>query len=639
MQMAAVFTLVSASVWAAVWTTSGFADLPGQLERTEFDGVSVLPSGRIALASALVRLCSLEEATVWRAMSGRRGVYVATGPDARLLRVGADGRVQTVFSGGSGEILALAGDSRGAVWFGTTPGGSIYRVTGGEATLVCSTGCTYVFSLLPSPDGSILCGTGDKGQLLRITPAGTSEVVFSATQAHVSALAWLIPGRELLVGTTPCGLVYRLSLRQGQPSPKVAVLYDTPLDEVRSIVCAGSLVFVGGNPADGSQTDSAAVLAIDTTGVCLWRWGCPDSSVFDLAADGERILVATGNRGLVYGLNREGRTELVHRLREPLALCLAPGHDGWFVGTGNPARLYRLGPGNADSGHIAPPPYDCTNPARFGRFASRVKAPAGTGISFETRSGNSGVPDSSWSPWTCASDRVVSPPARFLQWRAKLWTRFPDRTPELERVDVWFEPANLAPVVSAVVVGGPTDNEVLQGVAKPRRDITWTAADPESDSLVYDVFLKAETETRWLHIGKDLAEPRLELDTRALPDDWFEVKVVASDRAERSADAALAGERISPVFLVDNTPPRVSGITVRNGKAAFTVTDELSAIRACRVAVNAGNWKPALPLDGMFDSPEEKFSVTVELEPGANTIAVWAVDAQGNVGAGRLSLR
>lgn len=636
---AAALALLIAAAPAALWTSDGFADLPGRLERTELKDVSVLPSGRIVLAPSLTRLCSLDESAVWRAVTGNNGLYVATGPNARVFRVGANGQGQLVYDGGSGEILTIAADARGAIFFATTPGGLVYRILRGNPALICSTGSAYVHSLLPAPDGSLLCGTGDKGQLLRISPTGNREVVFSARQAHITALCWLIPGRDLLVGTAPDGIVYRLHFRQGRAGPEVSILYDTPLDEVRAIVSIEDKVFAGGNPSEGNTADSAAVFAVDTTGVCRWQWRCPDSSVFDLAADGERVLVATGNRGLLYGLDRNGRTELVRQLDEPQALCLVTSRGGTLIGTGTPARLYRLGPGKADSGYVSPPPFDCANPARFGRFESRAAVPAGTEVGFQFRSGNSSQPDSSWHPWVAAAERVASPPARFLQWRARLSTRFPERSPELARVDVWFEPANVAPVVSSISVAGPSWADALQGVAKPRREVTWIASDPESDSLAYDLYLRAESDSRWVRIAEQLAEARFELDTRALPDGWFELKVVASDRPARSAQAALEGELVSSAFLVDNTPPRVIDLKVRNGQAQFSAVDELSAIRACRISVNAGEWKPAVPQDGMFDSREEKFAVPVELEPGANTVAVWVSDAQGNVGAGRISLR
>ncbi|MEO0085306.1 MAG: hypothetical protein ABIK37_01605 [candidate division WOR-3 bacterium] len=636
--MAALASFVAVAI-AGVWTSDGFTDLPGQLERAELRGVSVLPSGRVVIAPALTRVCSLDESAIWRAAIGTGELYIATGPNARVFRVGANGRSQAVYDGGSGEILAIAADSRGAIWFGSTPGGLVYRISEGRPALVCSTGCAYLLCLLPSPDGSLLCGTGNKGQLLRILPTGKCEVVFSAAQAHISTLTWLIPGKELLVGTSPGGLVYRLSFHQSHSQPGVSVLYDTPLDEVRAIVGDDDLVYIAGNPAEDEAAESAAVFAVDTTGVCHWQWRCPDSSIFDLVADGRLVLVATGNRGLLYGLDRHGRATLVRQLQEPQALCFATSREGILVGTGTPARLYRLGPGRADSGHVAPPPFDCTNPARFGRFENRTSIPAGTEVSFEFRSGNSSLPDSTWSPWMAASDRVAAPPARFLQWRARLSTGFPNLSPELERVDVWFEPANTAPVVLSISVAGASWGEASQGLAKPRREVTWSASDSESDSLTYDLYLRSESDSRWVRIGDRLAEMRFELDTRALPDGWFELRVVASDRPTRSEQAALKGELTSSAFVVDNTPPRVLNLQVRNGQASFTVTDELSVIRACRVSVNAGEWTPAIPQDGMFDSREERFTVPVRLEPGPNTVAVWVSDAQGNVGAGRISLR
>ena len=69
--------------------------------------------------------------------------------------------------------------------------------------------------------------------------------------------------------------------------------------------------------------------------------------------------------------------------------------------------------------------------------------PGGTQASLETRSGESATPDGGWSPWQPLGGlgSIVSPNARYLQYRVALTTPDASRTPALERVTVGYRPA------------------------------------------------------------------------------------------------------------------------------------------------------------------------------------------------------
>jgi hypothetical protein len=83
----------------------------------------------------------------------------------------------------------------------------------------------------------------------------------------------------------------------------------------------------------------------------------------------------------------------------------------------------------------------------------------------------------------------------------------------------------------------------------------------------------------------------------------------------------------------------VPGIDVSGSRLEFAAVDKTSPIAACRYSVNAGPWQPLVPVDGLFDSSTERFSADVRLEPGENSVAVWASDASGNSGTTQLLVR
>ncbi len=84
-------------------------------------------------------------------------------------------------------------------------------------------------------------------------------------------------------------------------------------------------------------------------------------------------------------------------------------------------------------------------------------------MAFETRSGNVSRAQKDWSPWAKLSgDRVASPAARFLQYRATI-----SGAAELYDVTAAFEMKNVAPVIEALE--STPANYKFPGAGRPRR--------------------------------------------------------------------------------------------------------------------------------------------------------------------------
>ncbi len=636
----------------ALWTTEGVEGFVP--EQPEFENVTISHQGIVTLAPELTEKASPDAASVWTLAQTRKGnLYFGTGNNGRVYLLEPGGKARPVFDAETGEILALCVDDLDNVYFGLTPDGTVFRIRPGAAPEeLFATEQDYIFSLLPGPDGNLYCATGINGKLYRISRSGKGKLVFTAPQAHLTALAWLEPGKELLVGTTPDGIVYRLKFGHGQSQPEVSVLYDTPFDEIRALATVSRRstreaqsvrrVYIAANPGENNNEDHSApaVLCVQTDGILRWEWTCPESTVFDILM-GTRygimspsLLVATGTNGMVYELDSLGRHSILQRASQAQTICLVPGLDRTWIGTAGPAGILALDQALAQKGYILSDPHDCEGPARFSRIRTRAEIPAGTELEFDTRSGNSETPDSSWSEWQEAKGLIQSPVGRFVQWRARFSTDFPNLTPRLEKVDLYYQIPNRPPVVTKFEISSLTLEQAGQGNASPVRELTWEAEDPDQDSLLFQIHFKEEKETRWKPVAQDLTGSSHQLDTRTLPDGWYRFKLEASDRASRPTESARNSETVTLPCLIDNTPPQVTDMKLKGNRLSFSVRDRSSPIAGCRVAVNAGPWQPAEPTDLIFDSPEENFQVTIELEPDENTIAVWAADGQGNAATG-----
>lgn len=647
-----VFGLLAAS--AAVWSTSGYDGFVS--EKSELKNLSVSPDGIVTLAPRLTELASLDDAVVWSLAEGSGRLYAGTGHDGRVYLLEKGSKPRELFSSEGIEVLCLTTDRKGNAYFATTPGGDIYRIAPGSGPKkLCSTEADYVFALLPGPAGELYCATGQHGKLYRITATGRAQEIFSAAQSHLTSLAWLVEGKELLVGTSPDGIIYRLRLPVADPqSPipnsSVSVLYDTPLDEIRALEVRSSrsrvenpLVLLAANPGENQDSSSPVVFCCDTAGILRWQWECPESTVLDILPfahlHSASLLVSTGSNGRLFTLDSLGRASLLQKTEALRITSLAQGADRIWLGTASTAKVYSLDRQLASDGTLVSESYDCAGPAQFGRLFFRAEVPAGSSLSFDTRSGNSEQPDSTWSDWQPAADNLRSPRGRFIQWRARFSSTFPTATARLEQVDLSFRIPNRPPLAKKLEVPVVSPDDAREGKPSPVRNITWEVQDPDSDSLSCELQYSDASSNRWRTLAKDLSGSGRELDTRTLPDGWCRFRLIVSDRLSVPPGEAATAEIVSRPVLIDNTPPRISGLSLSSGTLAFTASDETSTIAACRYSVNSGTWQSLAPADAIFDSSAESFRVSLSLPPGENTVSVWAADACGNTTVSAVSLR
>jgi hypothetical protein len=168
---------------------------------------------------------------------------------------------------------------------------------------------------------------------------------------------------------------------------------------------------------------------------------------------------------------------------------------------------------------------------------------------------------------------------------------------------------------------------------KGLQTFVWKADDDNDDRLQYDVYYRREGETTWRPLKRGLWDPIFVWDTTSVPDGTYYVKVAASDAPSNSPSTALTGELESVSFDIDNTAPEIQvASAVRSGTRAviaFSVSDEQSPVERVEYSLDASRWQVAYPVDGIADSREEKFEVSVDGE--AARVIIRASDAMNNV--------
>ncbi len=680
-----------------IWETGSRAELL----QGEARGVSISDAGTLTLAPRFDEVYNTQQTFVWSSVTDPRGnVFLGTGHDGRLFRVAPNGTGALAFDAPELDITALAVGRDGSVYAGTSPDGKVYRLdANGRSEVFFDPPDKYIWSLAVWPDGAIAVGTGDKGKIYRLTRANqTPEQALLTDTAETNIIALAVDAKgQLMAGTDPGGVVLRIGL-----DGKTFALYDAPLREIHALVPApnGALyvLAVGAAAASEESGDDAkeeakpvsrydlsgaksAVLRLTTEGVpdVLWKSNSVTGFALVLAPAGG-VYLGTSEKGRIYAISDEGRDTLLVQSDTGQIATFAWRGKELLAASSSPGKLFRMGTGNVESGSYESPVHDAKLLSAWGRLWWR-----GAGqVEIQTRSGNTGSPDATWSEWSAPATvatgaPVTSPGARFIQWRAILKRNIAAggvaSQPRLDEVSLAYLPRNIAPEVLSVTVqpsgvallGTPATvdpnivasglDPALFGVSsaqaprpafqKGARTLRWQAEDRNGDKLEYAIYFRSigETTFRLLSGAEFLAENYYTLDGAAFADGRYVFKVVASDTPSNPPDKARTGERTTEPIDLDNTPPVVKlagppAITGNRAQITLEADDGNGRIKGADANLDGSVWRPVAPDDEIADSPRERFTVVVQLDtPGEHVIALRVFDANGNVGTIRVPVK
>jgi hypothetical protein len=169
------------------------------------------------------------------------------------------------------------------------------------------------------------------------------------------------------------------------------------------------------------------------------------------------------------------------------------------------------------------------------------------------------------------------------------------------------------------------------------------ASDPNGDALLYTVEIRGVNETAWKPLKDKVSDKYYSWDSTAFPDGEYRVRITASDAPANPPSEALTSRLESDPFLIDNTPPKITGLAAtRNGgklEIRWHAADALNNIGKAEYSVDGGDWTVAAPAGGLSDSLELDYGLSIDAAPGEHTIAVRAEDAYDNQATDKIVVR
>ena len=169
---------------------------------------------------------------------------------------------------------------------------------------------------------------------------------------------------------------------------------------------------------------------------------------------------------------------------------------------------------------------------------------------------------------------------------------------------------------------------------KGLQTFVWKAEDADGDRLVYSVQYRREGETAWHDLKSGVTESLFVWDTTSVADGRYLIRIRATDSPTNSAERVLSGDRESDPFEIDNTPPQLTIVSSRQGNSTrLTVRarDTQSPILKLEYSTAGGNWQVAYPIDGLSDSPDERYEITLAGDVPLANVVLRVTDVLQNV--------
>ena len=602
-------------------------------------------------------------------------VYVATSPDGKVYRVAGNGKPEVFYDPKAKYIWALAFDSKGDLLVATGDQGEIHRVTpDGKGKVFFKTDETHVRSMAVDARDNVIVGTDPGGIVLRVSPSGEGFVLYQMPKKEVTAVA-----------VAADGAVYAAGVGNKQSAPVLPAAPVAPVPIPSPISAATSAGANANTPrpaapapssfgaASGGVSGGSEVYRIEPSGNPVRIWTSAQDVVYALALDATgRLLLGTGNKGGVYRVESPAIYTALLTVPATQVTAFQTGREGRiYAATGNVGKVYEIGPGLEHEGSIESDVYDAGTFSLWGRVNFEAELNGGQ-VAVAVRTGNLDQPQKNWSPWSAPvtspkGARAAAPPARFAQWKATLTADASGRSPELEWVDYAYLPKNLPPRVDVIEITpanyrfpAPTapvtvnPSITLPPIGKRRTESSalsldsspslqyakgfigarWAASDPNGDTMSYTVEIRGNNEAEWKLLKDKVREKYLTWDSTAFPDGQYRLRVTASDSPGNPPAEALTARLEGDPFWIDNTPPKISGLTAtRNGgklQVKWRATDAINDLDRAEYSLDGGEWTVAAPVSQLSDSLELDYELSLDASPGEHTIAVRVEDDYDN---------
>jgi hypothetical protein len=389
-----------------------------------------------------------------------------------------------------------------------------------------------------------------------------------------------------------------------------------------------------------SATLRGRVIELDPEGAVTVHWESNGPVPLTSRLDSQqRLLIGTTDPAALYRLDPAETTTGGAKVSRVATFdqgqisqlgALGNASAGLLIAASHPGAIYRLDSLDAPQGQLDSAPFDAGAMARWGQLSWVPTGRLGR-TEFYTRTGNSPLPDESWSGWSAA--RVLAggspselPNGRWAQWRLR-FVGPQEPTATLMGIRWPFETINRPPRF----IAPPAGPLAVQGEARFKFQIS----DPDRDPLQLLLEHRKPLDSEWQRLESGVTVPYLENPTSELTWDlstWtdgeYDVRFVVSDAGGNHPGQHFEVRSRRERLRVDRKPPRITVTSLQDGDWEVVALDPEGQISRLELLVADRVVARLRPVDGVCDSARERFQFPSAAEDSNWTLRAY--DAAGN---------
>ena len=661
-----IFDSARPFIWDAV------SDKNGNLYIATGDGAKIFqvdPSGKGSL------LAEWEAAEVYALSIDNNGVlYAGTSPDGKIYRFDKNNKPQVFVDLGVKYIWDILFDRQNVCYVATGDSGKIFQIDQQRKTSVFyESSETHIRSLAWDRDDQLLAGSFNNGYLYRFNRKKEPFVIYDAEFQEIHHICVAANGTiyAAVLGREETALPSFKIEKEKTSSSKPSID-----DEI--IITSSSI------SAEKPRTIASGIIKIQPDGVIKNIWNLDQDQVQSIFIDPNNTLfVGASNNGRLFKILPNDEKTYLHKFDESQVVAFVPGKSGaTWIATSNLGKIYSMESRFAQASEYESEVVDAQTNTQWGMINWVQNLMPGTTIKLFSRSGNTQKPNSTWSPWSAPYQKnegeyITSPKARFLQWKLEFTTNRSTASPMVKNLKISYLQQNLPPEIISITVRPVKSSGAFQqptyqepsvqimieddlddrqprpsaqpGAGRPLQDgylrARWSVKDPNNDQLQFDLYFQRQGENNWWLLKEDIARSNYTWDSHMMPDGIYQLKVIASDEKSNPLDAMQLAEKISDIFIVDNTAPMIENGTIKiitpdSILISFRVVDKSSLIKQVEISYDAQSWFWVQPRDLICDTRQEDFQFKIKFEAKKfQSIIVKATDEADNFGYGSITIK
>lgn len=595
-------------------------------------------------------------------------IYAGTSPSGKVYKIMPEKDPEIFFDPDETFIWDLVFDPQGFLYVATGEAARIYKVPlnhtpDNKINYYFQSDQNHITSIALKKNGILYAGSGEEGVLYRIVSNKESYSLYDSDSEEIPQVK--------IVNNKVFFSVFN------------SVEFKNKVTKKNKKKSNGKVVVFGlsGKSESGNKkkdkTIPGKVFVLDKYGHVDIFWENQNSALLSFSQNGENsLLVGDNDNGKIYQVNGLNDWALIQQAKKGgdiSAIIPDTANKGsYIVVTSNPSIIYRLGSQQAQKGQYLTDVFDAKQIVVWGSLELQLESEIGFRPIVMTRSGNTESPNSSWNKWVKLKTdndflKILSPAARYLQCKIIFNDESNSNNIAISKIRFFYQLKNVAPVISDINIisyglkliksESKSKDIKLQKLLKNsnkinklvtpeiREELTldseeglitvfWKAFDSNDDRLIYSVSLKKNHDSNWMVLADKIDQPLLTFNSKGLIEGYYRARVVASDEPNNNIKS-IKVEKVSPLFLIDTSPPKLQvnekKLSENSVELIVTSTDAWSVITSASYRINGGDIKSIRPIDELFDSKYESFTVKSEnLQKGDHSYLFQILDESGH---------